>query len=402
MTKQKLEPLEIGEQRDGVWRRSADTYVVATRIDGKRHQRSFGTDYEAALIYAERLKQEQRLKKLKGDNPLLDQIVQTSSGISVREVLRNYRKTKEPFLKPGTVEFYKYLENRLDPICEYEAEKITLSDISSYLNSLKIEGLSNKVIRELVCFCKSAYALAIEHELIAAHRNVFAKVKAPAAEKFEPEPFTQAEITAIFEKLNARLCLMFWVQLCTGLRSGELIALQFGDLDYERNRIDVRRTRRHGVENAPKTRNSMREVFMPPEVSRALASLQEARNAHKNDYVFLTQYGLPYDDVPHEPWKQAVERAGVEYRRCYTLRHSFASQALSNNVRLSYVSAALGHASVNVTAEKYIRHMPDANSADEKKLAKLSEKSAVKVVPFSRTSAALDKEAIEKPNRRKK
>ena len=93
---------------------------------------------------------------------------------------------------------------------------------------------------------------------------------------------------------------------------------------------------------------------MPPDVAQALQSLQDARSARKDDYVFVTQYGLPDHDVPHERWKQAVQRAGVDYRRCYTLRHSFASQALSNNVRLSYVSAALGHASVNVTAQKCI------------------------------------------------
>lgn len=397
MTKQKLDPpLEIGQQRDGVWRRSADTYVVAIRIDGKRHQRSFGNDYEAALLYVERLKQEHRLKQLKGDNPLLDQIVHTASGISVKAVLENYRSSKAPFLKPGTLEFYTYLLNRLTPLWDMEAEKISVSDISGFVNSLKTAGLSNKIIRELISFCKSAFNLAIEHELIAAHRNAFAKVKAPIADRFEPQPFTQAEIKSIFDELNPRLRLMFWVQLCTGLRSGELIALRFGDIDFQRSRMNIRRTRRHGIENTPKTKTSLREVFMPPDVGESLQSLQDARKGHKDDYVFLTQYGLPYDDIPHEPWKQAVERAGVDYRRCYTLRHSFASQALSNNVRLSYVSAALGHSSVNVTAQKYIRHLPDANEADEKRLSRLSEKSGPKLSIVRGTPAVLDNGKLKK------
>jgi len=229
-------------------------------------------------LYVERLKQEHRLKQLKGDNPLLDQIVQTSSGATVKEVLDNYRTAKEPFLKPGTIEFYEYLSNRLTPIWEFKAEKISGSEITTFINTLKNEGLSNKIIRELVSFCKSAYNLAIEHELIAAHRNAFAKVKAPVADKFEPQPFTQAEIKAIFDELNPRLRLMFWVQFSTGLRSGELIALRFEDLDFARSRINIRRTRRHGVENAPKTKASQREVFMPPDVSESLQILQQGRN----------------------------------------------------------------------------------------------------------------------------
>jgi integrase len=175
------------------------------------------------------------------------------------------------------------------------------------------------------------------------------------------------------------------------LRSGELIALRFEDVGYARSRVNIRRTRRHGIENAPKTKASHREVFISPDVAESLQTLQEKRNAAKSDYVFLAQYSQPYDDIPHEPWKQAVERAGVDYRRCYTLRHSHASWALSNNVRLSYVSAALGHTSVNVTAQKYIRYLPDVNEADEKKLIKLSERAGSKLSVSRPQSDPLEK-----------
>jgi len=65
-------------------------------------------------------------------------------------------------------------------------------------------------------------------------------------------------------------------------------------------------------------------------------------------------------------------------------------------VRLSYVSAALGHTSVNVTAQKYIRYLPDANEADEKRLAKLCEKAGPKLSIVSRTPAALGNEPRKK------
>ncbi|MBX9877271.1 MAG: site-specific integrase [Candidatus Obscuribacterales bacterium] len=384
-------PPKLGEMRNGIWHRYPNVYIVATTIDGKRHQRSFGNDYEAAVLYMDRLNQERRLKKLRGENPVLDQIAHSKSGISVKEVLLNYCRTREQFLKQGTIESYKYLLNRLAPLWKVEAESLSVAEISKFISSLKSAGLSNKTIRELIMLCRSAFNMAIDHDLIAAHRNAFAKIKAPVIEKHEPQPFSEEEIEAIFEELNPRLRLMFWVQFSTGLRTGELIALRFGDVDFQRNRINVQRTRRHGLENAPKTKSSLRQVFMPPDVRAALLELKTVRKAKKDDYLFLTQYGLPYADVPVEAWKDAVERAGVEYRRCYTLRHSFASHALSNNVRLSYVSEALGHSSVNVTAQKYIRHIPDANSEDESKLAKLSKKSGTKLSSSCRGFAAVAK-----------
>ncbi|MBX9692066.1 MAG: site-specific integrase, partial [Cyanobacteria bacterium] len=169
-------------------------------------------------------------------------------------------------------------------------------------------------------------------------------------------------------ELNPRLRLMFSTQFATGLRSGELIALRWEDIDFESGKIMVKRSRRHGKEDTPKTVNSIRQVHLPDAfVAKRLLEEKEFRSAEPADYVFLTQYGEPYTDVPHEPWKQALERAGVPYRRPYTLRHSYASHALENNLNLPFVSKSMGHADVNVTAQKYIRSIENHQS-EEKKL----------------------------------
>jgi len=65
--------------------------------------------------------------------------------------------------------------------------------------------------------------------------------------------------------------------------------------------------------------------------------------------------------------------------------------------RLSYVSAALGHTSVNVTAQKYIRYLPDANDADEKKLIKLSERAGTKSPSSRPQSTPLIRNCPESP-----
>lgn len=374
----KLPPLKVGERHDGVWRRREDTYVVSIRLNGKHHQRSFGSDYEAAALYADRIRLEHKIEKLRGENPLLEQVLQKKQReISVGELVLTYLQDRERFHKPATAEFYSYLLTRLKPITKISVNQLTPELITSYIGDLKegsdLKAVSNKTIKEILSLCRSAFRWAVDMEKIAPSKNVFEKVKIPKVEKHEPDPFTAAEVEKIFEELNPKLRFMFWVQFVTGIRSGELISLRFADINFEQGRIRINKTTRRGVEGTVKTAKADRIVFAPKDVIADLKFLMEERKADLSDYIFLTQYGLPYTDVPHEPWKEALTRAGVAYRRPYTLRHTFASHSLSNNVKLSYVSEALGHAHVNVTAEKYIRYISDLNTEDEAKISSFTQ-----------------------------
>jgi len=369
----KLPTLQVGERKDGVWRRRIDCYVVSIRINGKLHQKSFGDDQQAATLYANRVKQEAKLEKLRGDNPLLEQIIQKRiPDTTFKDIVLAYANSRQPFLKPGTVEFYRYLIQRLKPLSHETVKSLDLEKVNQFLGELKLQGLSNKIIKEVICFCKSSYQLAIETGKIPPTVNIFNQVKLPKVSKHEPEPFSKDELTRIFGQLNPRLRLMFWLQLSTGMRTGEILALRFESIDFERKRIRVKKTRRHGIENEPKTSHSLRDVFLPQDLSDDLKRNKEVRNATDLDYVFVTQYGLPYTDVPVQPWKEALKRANVKYRQPYNLRHSYASHALGNKIQLAYVSKSMGHENVNVTAEKYIRYIDDWNKEDESRLESIS------------------------------
>jgi hypothetical protein len=160
LAKKKLEPLKIGEQRNGVLRKAANIYHAVVKAKGKKHKRSFGADYEAAAQYAEMVQQQAKLGRLKGHNPVLDQIARSKSRMTVGAVLGRNSEARAPFLKPGTIEYHTFLTNRLAPLKDINAEALSLLESNDYIAAQKGDGLSDKTIKELISFCKSAYKSA--------------------------------------------------------------------------------------------------------------------------------------------------------------------------------------------------------------------------------------------------
>ncbi|MBX9690986.1 MAG: hypothetical protein K2Z81_01280, partial [Cyanobacteria bacterium] len=189
----KNEPLAIGEKRNGVWRRSKNAYYVYIKINGRIIKQSFGNDYEKAASYAERLKQEHKHEKLIGINPVLDQVVaKRPRNITVGEIILSYANQRAPFLKAGTIENYEYLISKLETIVDLSVRSLSLETIAWLISELKYKGLSNKVIKEIISLCRSAFRHAVDHDQIP--YNIFDKVRIPKVEKYNPQPFTSVEL----------------------------------------------------------------------------------------------------------------------------------------------------------------------------------------------------------------
>jgi integrase len=365
----KLVPLQVGERRDGVWRRSENVYVASIKISGRHHQRSFGDDYEAAVLYVERLRQERKLGQLRGENQVLEQVLQKRvKEVTAGEIIIAYANNRAPFLRPATIEFYQYLLTRIKPLATIPVGALTVDAVYTYIGNLKESGLSLKTIKEILAFCKSAFSYGVSTGKISSGKNVFEMIVIPKVAPYQPTPFTPEEIVKIFEHLKPRLRFMFWIQFATGIRSGELISLKFSDIDFEKHRIKVSKTTRHNRQGPTKTHKGTRFVFISPQITEELLSHMKERNASSGDPVFLNQYGKPYADTPEDAWKLALQKAGVPYRRPYTLRHTYASHALAQGVTLSFISETLGHANVNITAQKYLRFITDLHTQDEGKI----------------------------------
>ena len=154
----------------------------------------------------------------------------------------------------------------------------------------------------------------------------------------------------------------------TGLRAGEALALEWGDVDEEKRTLKVNKNLvrvdgKNTVQRSTKTESGRRTI---PLNSRALEAVQhlKAQQVAGCPYAFATQSGkhLCYRNLL-AIMEKACEAAGVEHRGLHALRHSFASNLYARGVEVKIISKLLGHASVEITYNRYI-HFFDGDIDD--------------------------------------
>ena len=156
--------------------------------------------------------------------------------------------------------------------------------------------------------------------------------------------------------------------LRTGMRQGELIALQWGDIDWNGNFIEVRRTNWNGNITTPKSGKG-RRVDMSDQLATALsehrrnlASEALAKGESMPTWVFPSESGAPLDVANlRKVFLNVLKKAGLRHVRFHDLRHSFASWLIGNGESLTYVKEQLGHHSIQITADTYGHLIPGAN-----------------------------------------
>lgn len=155
------------------------------------------------------------------------------------------------------------------------------------------------------------------------------------------------------------------ILLGTGLRPGECLGLQWSDLTWdEPATATVERSLwwpRHGQEwvlRPPKTEAGHRTVLVPAPVAEALRRHRDGAAAE--DLVFRRHDGEPCRGRQLRAGLRAIlARAGLDLPLCpYGLRHSYATLALEAGVEVEYVAEAMGHSSVAITLDTYVRRRP--------------------------------------------
>lgn len=168
----------------------------------------------------------------------------------------------------------------------------------------------------------------------------------------------------------------FLCALRTGTRLGELLALQWGDLDFAGRFIEVRRNLVSGRLTSTKNTNR-RRVDMSLKLTEALqehlkdvkvASLKAGRKLPP--WVFTTPEGshLDGDNVRHRVFYRLLTSAKLREIQFHDLRHTFASLLIQNGEPLTYVKEQMGHSSIQVTVDVYGHLVPSANRAAVDKL----------------------------------
>jgi len=184
---------------------------------------------------------------------------------------------------------------------------------------------------------------------------------------------------------------MFLRSLHTGMRSGEVIGLQWPDIDWNGMFIEVRRQVVRGKVTTLKTTKARRRVDCSDDLLETLAALKKKRQEEAlkrgsneiYEWIWANEKGRRIDmaNVKAERFKKVLRKAGLRDIRYHDLRHTYASQLLAQGEAVTYVSQQLGHATPQITFNRYAHWIPNK-----------SQRKAVNRLPSLRTIAA--KEAV--------
>ena len=272
-------------------------------------------------------------------------------------------------VRPSSHQTYKgYIDNHIKPnIGKIPLGKLTTMDLQKFYRKLltkgrveRIEskdqpkGLSAKTVRNINQVISSAMDLAVAQKIILT--NPTNACELPKVEHKEMQTIPAEQLQAFLDEARATgVYEMYYIELATGLRRGELLGLKWTDIDWKNGIIKVRRqvARVDGqiVEAPLKTKNSYRAVTVS---QQAIEVLTQQKAKTNDQYVFPSPNGGPISpDSVNNMLGRVLERAGIPKVRFHDLRHTFATIALQNGVDIKTVSGMLGHFSAGFTLDTY-------------------------------------------------
>jgi integrase len=283
--------------------------------------------------------------------------------------------------KPSTVESYvcgweRYLKPRLG---ERDLADVSREELRHLVHALRTDAhLSIRSTQAYLAPLSGMFSQAVEDGLLPANpcaRLFFLSKKALAPGQGRQADFlTRDELRQLLRTVYARFPADYALVLLlarTGLRIGEALALQWGDVDTTTRALYVRRTfdRSNTRLTTPKGKR-YRQVDLSSHLTQVLRECKAARQDTTNPWVFLSASGRPKDkdNWRNRTWGKILEAAGLRRIRIHDLRHTFASLLLQQGESLVYVKDQLGHSSIKITVDIYGHLVPHANKAAVDKL----------------------------------
>ena len=289
-----------------------------------------------------------------------------------------YQNYVKPQIRPTTQANYeaKIYQHIIPELGKIPLNQLAQKDLQQFYARMKTggrlirteqfgKGLSDSMVRGLHAACRSALEKAVQEELIRTNPAVGCKL--PPKRGREMQVLGREELQRfLIQAQTEGYYELFLLDLCTGLRRGELLALQWDDLDFKSGTLTVNK-RVYEVKgqlrvSVPKTRASIRRLVLPPGVVEVLRQYRETVNSR---WMFPSPVK---EDTPMTPgavrrWLQIIlERAGCKRIRFHDLRHTFATLSLENGMDVKTLSSMLGHVSAATTLDIYTHVTGDMQS----------------------------------------
>ena len=281
-------------------------------------------------------------------------------------------------LKPSSFERYEgILRNYVvgTKLGKTKLSELRAVDFQRYFNDLSANGTSPSTLATVKKFLTCCMNGAVEHEYVV--KNYCSAAKLPKQEKRDKEEedidfFTREEQEAFLKAIRGhKFELAFKLNLGTGLRLGELIALKWTDIDFINGTLSVNKAlkivalidkdRKRSttlLEQSPKTESSYRTVPVPSNIMKDLKIHLKDQDKFKkdndtfidNDYLFCEKNGQPIDPkkLPRN-FKSVLSKMGIRDMKYHSIRHSYTTRLFEANIPVKTVQKLLGHKDIATT-----------------------------------------------------
>lgn len=257
-------------------------------------------------------------------------------------VAQKYMAVSKGSKKSSTWKGYqKMINNYWLPIFqERQVANITAGDVRDAIAQNNLDSLSPKTFNNAMTPLRGIFELAMEYEYISL--NPCRKVKAKKWQPPLPDPFEQHEIPLILNALRDDWRPYFQVAFGTGMRTGELLALRWSDIDWNSGVIKVERG--YAAHTTDDTKTHKARFVELNDLSTAGLKAQKPMTFLADDLVFTVKgEQIVSDKPPRVALDAALKKAGIRRRKAYGTRHTFASIALSNGISPYEVSKQMGN-----------------------------------------------------------
>lgn len=285
-----------------------------------------------------------------------------------------YQTNCKPAIKPKTQADYenRIYQHIIPELGHIPLSKLSQSDLQQFYHRLKQRGrllqveqygsgLSDRMVKSCHVTCRMALDKAVADGYIL--KNPAANCKAPATHPREMSVLTGEEIQRLLIQAKEDGCYeLLLLELSTGLRRGEILALQWDDLDFQTGALrverQVQRIKGELVISQPKTKTSSRSIILPSPILRVL---ERRRKSCTSRWMFPSpkKADSPLDPAAvRKKLATVLKRAGCKHVRFHDLRHTFATNALEHGMDIKTLSAIIGHVSSATTLNVYA-HVTD-------------------------------------------
>ena len=377
-------------------KRSNGEGTIYKRKDGRWCAAYYDEKFNRHYVYGKtQAEVKQKLKKKRDEKPDKDQQSITFQDW-IEEFLVSYKKNE---IKITTYEGYmriyrKHIED--SQIGKTALNQVTTEMLQRYYNDKLNDGYNSKTVRGIGIVIGAALNMAVKLKMLSENPNRYTSI--PKKKKYEASVLSAKEVRQIVNNAKSEeLYPIVVTTVYTGMRKGEVMALKWENVDFQKRRIYIKNSlckidgdqldekgHRHARYEIlePKTKESKRMVPMMDEVYEALMLQKERQESDKQRYqeIYLDQ-GLVFADAcgNYLPQRQFMDKYHTFLKkynitdiRFHDLRHTFATLLIESDISMKVVQELLGHSTITTSMDIYT-HISDTKK--EQALDRLRERS---------------------------